>query len=197
MRLKPDLAAAHNNLGIVLQNQGKLEEAIASYQQALRLKPDYAEAYSNLGMAFQDQGKLEEAIASYQQALSLKPDDAGVHSNFINLLHYLPGYDSVSLGQEARRWNDRHAEPLAKYRQPHANHSDPERRLRIGYVSPDFRNHAGSFFTIPLLSNHDHRQLEIFCYADVARPDAVTERLRGHADVWRGTVGSPTSRWPT
>ena len=67
--------------------------------------------------------------------------------------------------------------------------SDPERRLRIGYVSPDFRNHAESFFTIPLLSNHDHRQVEIFCYAEVARPDDVTERLRGYADVWRVTVG--------
>ena len=66
---------------------------------------------------------------------------------------------------------------------------DPERRLRIGYVSPDFRNHAVSFLLMPLLSNHDHGQVEIFCYAEVARPDDVTERLRACADVWRVTVG--------
>src|SRR5262249_57905581 len=65
----------------------------------------------------------------------------------------------------------------------------PERRLRIGYVSPDFRAHASSSFTIPLLANHDRRLCEVFCYANVVRPDALTEWLRGHADVWRSTVG--------
>ena len=104
-------------------------------------------------------------------------------------LHYHPDYDSAALYQEARRWNEQHAEPLAKYRQPHANSADPERRLRIGYVSPDFRSHPVSYAVMPLLSNHDHRQVEIFCYAEVACPDDVTERLRGCADVWRDTAG--------
>ena len=68
------------------KDQGKLEEAIASYRQAVRLKPDYAEAYNNLGNALKDQGKLEEAIASYQQALRLKPDYAEAHNNLGNAL---------------------------------------------------------------------------------------------------------------
>jgi predicted O-linked N-acetylglucosamine transferase (SPINDLY family) len=74
-------------------------------------------------------------------------------------------------------------------RQFHGNLPDPERRLRIGYVSPDFCNHVNSFFTIPLLSNHDHQQVEIIGYADVVRPDSVTQQLRGYSDVWRNTVG--------
>ena len=155
----------------------------------MRLKPDYAEAHNNLGNVLKDQGKLEEAIASYQEALRLKPGYVAAHDNLLLTLHYHPDYDSAALYQEARRWNDRHAEPLAKYRQPHGNSVDPDRRLRIGYVSPDFRNHAGSFFTIPLLSNHDHRQVEIYCYAEVACPDDVTVRLPACADVWRVTVG--------
>ena len=61
--------------------------------------------------------------------------------------------------------------------------------LRIGYVSSEFRDHADSFFTVPLLSNHDHGGFEIFCYAEVARPDALTDRLRGYADVWRNIAG--------
>ena len=72
---------AHHNLGIVLREQGKLEEAIASLQQALRLKPDYAEAHNNLGVVLKDQGKLEEAVASLQQALRLQPDYAEAHHN--------------------------------------------------------------------------------------------------------------------
>jgi predicted O-linked N-acetylglucosamine transferase (SPINDLY family) len=61
--------------------------------------------------------------------------------------------------------------------------------LRIGYVSPDFRDHADSFFTVPLLSNHDHGRFEIFCYSQVAHPDALTERQRGYADIWRDIAG--------
>ena len=128
---------------------------------------------------------------------SSKPDAAHFHSNLILAMHYHPGYDQRAIREECRRWNDRHAEPLrpehpATYQPP-----DPERRLRIGYVSPEFRDHVDGLLMAPLLSNHDHRHFEIFCYAQVAQPDALTERLRGHADVWRDTVGSPTSRWPT
>jgi predicted O-linked N-acetylglucosamine transferase (SPINDLY family) len=61
--------------------------------------------------------------------------------------------------------------------------------LRIGYVSPDFREHCQSFFTIPLLSNHDRKAFEIFCYADLRRPDAVTQRIRGYVDGWQSIVG--------
>jgi protein O-GlcNAc transferase len=189
LRLKPDFAEAHNNLAAVLKDQGRLEEAVASYEQALRLKPHYAEAQMNVGSVRKDQGRLDEAVAAYRAGLALKPGDAKLHSNLVYVLIFHPAYDATAILEECRRWNQQHAEPLAKFIQPHANSPDPDRRLRIGYVSPDFREHACSFFTIPLLSSHDHRQFEIYCYADVTRPDAVTERHRGHADVWRSTAG--------
>jgi protein O-GlcNAc transferase len=189
VRLKPDYAVACNNLGTALKVQGKLDEAITHYQQAVRLEPDHAEAQYNLANALQDRGKYVEALAGYQKVLRLKPDDVIAHDNLVMLLHYHPDYDANAILQEARRWNDQHAEPLAKFCQPHENSADPERRLRIGYVSPDFCNHAGAFFTKPFLSNHDHRQVETYCYAEVARPDDVSERLRAFVDVWRTTVG--------
>jgi protein O-GlcNAc transferase len=189
LRIKPDYVEAHYNLGIVLWKQRRLEEAAASYQQALRLKPDYAEANLNIGIVRKDQGRLDDAIAAFRTALQIKPEAAHIHSNIVLTLNYHPRYDARAIQEECSLWNQQHADPLNKFILPHTNRPDPERRLRIGYVSPDFREHVDSFFTIPLLSNQDLRQFEIFCYADVAQPDALTERLRGYADVWRSTVG--------
>jgi predicted O-linked N-acetylglucosamine transferase (SPINDLY family) len=189
LRIRPDYAAAHYNLGIVLWRQLRLEEAVASYEQALRLQPDYVEAHLNIGNARKDQGRLEDALAAYRDALQLDPNAAHVHSNLILTLNYHPGYDAGAIYEECGRWNRRYAQPLRQLIEPHLNDPDPERRLRIGYVSPDFREHVDASFTIPLLSNHDHRQHEIICYAGVARPDAVTEQLRSYADVWRSTLG--------
>jgi predicted O-linked N-acetylglucosamine transferase (SPINDLY family) len=189
IRLKPDLAEAHYNTGIVLQRRHQLDEAIAAYRQAIRLKPDLAEAHSNLGNTLAARGDLDEAIASHQQAVRLKPDDARTHSNLIFTLQYHPGYDGKMIHEELRRWNRKHAEPLKKFIQPHTNNRDPDRRLRIGYVSPDFREQVVGQNLLPLLRQHDHRQMEIFCYADVVRPDRRTEELRRCADVWRSIVG--------
>jgi len=86
---------------------------------------------------------------------------------------------------EARRWNARHARPLTARALPHRNDRSPERRLRIGYVSPDFKSHVLSLFTIPLLQNRDHLQFEIFCYSSVDQPSSETARIRRCADVWR------------
>jgi predicted O-linked N-acetylglucosamine transferase (SPINDLY family) len=151
----------------------------------VRLNPDHAEAHANLGLGLMERGQLDEAIAEYRVALGLKPDSPDIHSNLVRVLHYHPGFDAQAILDECRRWNARHAEPLGIEIRPHANLADPERRLRVGYVSSEFRDHVDSFFTVPLLSNHDHREFEVFCYADVARPDALTGRLRGLADVWR------------
>jgi predicted O-linked N-acetylglucosamine transferase (SPINDLY family) len=189
VRVTPNYAEAHNNLGMALAAQGSLAQAVCSFEQALRLKPDLAEAHNNLGNALKDQGQIEAAIASLGSALALRPDVAIFHANLVFSLHYHPDCDGAALGRETRRWNDRHAEPLAIFRQPHANDLDPRRRLRVGYVSPDFCKHALAYVLLPLLSHHDHRQVEVFCYSEVPRPDEMTARLHSCADGWRNTVG--------
>jgi predicted O-linked N-acetylglucosamine transferase (SPINDLY family) len=189
VELKPDLADAHVNLGIALKDQGTLDEAVASYRRALEVKPNFAEVHCNLGDAFKDQGNLDEAIACFRRALELKPDYADANSSLVYALQFCPGYDARTLYEEHRRWNRQHAVPLAKSIQPHLNDRSPDRRLRIGYVSPDFRDHCQAFYTVPLFSSHDHERFEIVCYADVARPDSVTERLRSCADAWRSITG--------
>jgi predicted O-linked N-acetylglucosamine transferase (SPINDLY family) len=189
LKLNPDFADAHNNLGNALKEQGKPDQAVACCRRALELKPDFAEAHVNLANALKDQGKLDEAVVCCRRALELKPDYAQAHSNLVYTQLFCPGYDARTLYEELRRWNRQHAEPLRKFIEPHLNDRTPGRRLRVGYVSPDFRSHPESFFTVPLLSAHDHQKFEIFCYADVVCPDGITARLRGYADAWRNITG--------
>jgi protein O-GlcNAc transferase len=189
LELKPDYALAHYNLGVVWQDRGNLDEAVACYRQALKWDPAYAEAHNNLGNALKDQGNLDEAVDSFRRAVELKPDVHTAHSTLLYSLLFCPDYDARAILEEHRLWSRRFAEPMAHLIQPHANDCSSPRRLRIGYVSPDFCDHAQSFFMAPLLSAHDHEYVEIFCYADVARPDEITARLRSLADVWRDIAG--------
>jgi predicted O-linked N-acetylglucosamine transferase (SPINDLY family) len=194
VRLQPHSAQAHNNLAFALRLSNSADEAITEFNRAIQIRPDFAEAHSNLGNALIDVGQFDQAITSHRQAVRLNPDDAKEHSNLVFLLHYHPAYDARMIHEELRRWNQRHAEPLKKLIQPHANNRDPDRRLRVGYVSPDFREHPVGQNLLPLLREHDRRQMEIFCYSNVLRPDARTDQLRGYADVWRSIVGLPDSQ---
>jgi predicted O-linked N-acetylglucosamine transferase (SPINDLY family) len=187
--LAPELAETHSNLGGILQRQGRLDEAVARCRRAIELQPNLAEAYTNLGNAWKDQGRLADALLCYRRAVELRPDDAAAHSNLVYTLLFSPDCDAQTLDEELRLWSRRHAEPLADTLLPHDNDRSPERRLRVGYVSPDLRNHVVGRNLLPLLGTHDHQQFEVFCYADVTCPDALTEQLRSCADAWRPTAG--------
>jgi protein O-GlcNAc transferase len=179
----------HYNLGIALRDNGQLDESIAAYQKAIALNPNFPQARNNLGNALKDNGRLDEAIAAYRQAVALNPDDASLDSNLVYSLHFHPDYNAHALADELRRWNHHHAQPLRKFIQPHSNDRDPERRLRIGYVSPDFRSHVVGLNLLPLFHHHNRGQFEINCYAHVIRPDEITSQFREKADLWRNIVG--------
>jgi len=189
LALKPDYAEAHNNLGNALGDQGRLGDAIEHFERALALKPDFAAAHNNLGNALRDRGMLDDAIERYERALALKPDFAEAHSNLLLCMNYHSALAADRLEAESRRWNEHHALQHRPIGHGHVNDREPQRRLRIGYVSPDFRRHSVSYFLEPLLRAHDHAAVEVFCYAEVRAPDAVTDRLKAFADHWRVTVG--------
>jgi FkbM family methyltransferase len=188
IRIKPDYAMAHCNLGNALKEQGKLDEAVAALRKAIGIMPDYAEAHSNLGNALGEQGKLDEAVAAHRQATGIKPDLAEARSNLLFCLNRDDKLTADRIFAAHREWDERHgrqaALPIA-----YANDRETGRRLRIGYVSPDFCLHSVAFFLEPLLRGHDRQVVEVFCYAEVMRPDAATVHLRGLADHWLVTVG--------
>ncbi len=188
--LKPDLAEAYNNLGVVLNHQGQADEAIAAFERSIALRPQVAPVHCNLGNALKDKGQLDEAIAAYQKASSLQPANLEFQSNTLVALHYHPAYDARAIAEELGRWNQQLQSTLPpRSNQQHPNDRAPERRLRIGYVSPDLRDHPVGLFLLPLLQQHDRQQYEIFVYTQVASPDAITAQLRAHTDAWHSTTG--------
>ncbi|HMD53000.1 MAG TPA: tetratricopeptide repeat protein, partial [Phycisphaerae bacterium] len=183
IKLKPDYAMAYNNMGSILETQGHLGQAIEALQKAVDLKPDYAEAHGNLGNALESQGRVAAAIDEYRMALKISPQFAAVHSNLIYAMHFDPDYDPKAVEQESRQWDQRHAQPLKKFIAPYANNHNTDRRLKIGYLSPDFRQHSVGYFIENVLAVHDRTAVEVYCYADVVVPDQTTRRMEGYLEA--------------
>jgi len=185
LKLRPQFPEALNNHGAALARLGRLTPAEQSLRAALAVSPDYAVAWNNLGHLHERRGLLSEALACYRRALRCAPGFALAHSNLLLALHYDPEATPEDIFAEHRRWAERHAAPLAGRLRKHANHRDPERELRVGYLSPDFRAHSVAYFIEPVLASHDRRQVWVICYSNSAVEDAVTVRLRALADAWR------------
>ena len=187
--LAPGSAMGWTNLGNVLRLQGKMEEALAAYQAAIRADPNFAAAFSNLGNLLKDLGKIDEAINAFRQAVDLDPTSPQMHSNLVYATHFSTEYDSQQLGAEARAWAERHEKPLLNSHRPHDNPPNSASRLKIGYVSSDFRNHVVGRNVLPILENHDHQSFEIHCFSSLPRHDAMTSRFIRAADHWHECGG--------
>ena len=185
IELDPRYAEAYNNFGYLRARQDRLRDAETLYRKAIDLDPEYAEPCTNRGNLLKDLGEVDAAIACYRRAVELRPDLSALHSNLLLTLHYHPGQSPADLKREHRAWAERHVAPLAAARRPHENGREPDRRLRVGYVSPDFREHPVARFVLPLFREHDRGQVEVFTYSDVTRPDPVTRLVRDHVDQWR------------
>jgi protein O-GlcNAc transferase len=187
--LEPDYADAYSNLGNVLAERGRLSDAIAAYDQSIALAPSVARVNSNRGAALLRQGQHEVAIAAYRQAFALDPEYAEGHSNLLQAMHYDPELHPETIFAEARRWHRVHAVALAARPCTYENSRDPARRVRLGYVSADFRCHPVGWFLAPVFAHHDRKRFEVFCYSGVTHPDDFTEVFRSQADCWRETPG--------
>lgn len=183
--LAPDLADARCNYALALQNLHRLQEAARAYGGVIDRTPDNASAHAGLGRTMRLQGNLGDAIASYRQAVELNPANARTHSNLLFNLLGDPDTDEAALFQAHREWHDRHAAPLAEGAVRHGNDTDPDRRLRIGYVSSDFRTHPVGRLVCPIFDAHDRSSVEIVAYSQAASADDLTRRIEAAADQFR------------
>jgi predicted O-linked N-acetylglucosamine transferase (SPINDLY family) len=184
--LDPQRAESLNALGCAYVALGRSADAIAAFEAALSLRPGYAAPRDNLARALRTAGRVDEAIARFREALALSPQP-GTHSNLLYTLLFSDRVTAHEVAGEHRRWAERWADPLRSEPRPHD--LDPERRLRVAYLSPDLNQHAVSRFVEPVLASHDRSAFEVFFYADGPLADATTARLRPLADAWT-PVGS-------
>ncbi|MBU0665478.1 MAG: tetratricopeptide repeat protein [Proteobacteria bacterium] len=188
IELKPEFAKAHNNLGVCFKEQGLFSQAEAAYHQAIKLAPNYADAYSNMGSLASLQSRMNEAEDYFNRALKLSPDEARIHSNLLFTLNYHPDKSGKEIFQHYKDFNAHFGLPLQKEWQAHGNNRDATRRLRIGYVCPQFCHHPIQNFLEPLLANHDKQQVEVYAYSDTVKEDAVTNRYKTYVNHWVATA---------
>ena len=178
------IAAAYNQRAHLLYQAGKLDEAAAACRAAIALRPNDADAHNNLGNVLRLQGLPQEAVAAHRRALEINPDFVAAHSNLLLGMHYVPGVTLAQLAAAHGEWDARHGRPRPGDWRPHANLRDPERRLRLGFVSRDFTCHPVGVFLVRCLENLDRGGCETVCYSDVVQPDFITARLKVAVSGW-------------
>ena len=196
LSLEPKNISALNNLALVLGADGRYTEAAELLRRAIEVYPEFAEAHGNLGGVLLRRGELDAAMAAIHEAAALKSDFKDSIGDFtrarlMNLI-YKSDVPARAIFEAHRDWGlhfaaERHGKQAQPA--PFPNTREPDRPLRVGYLSPDFRGHSVSFFFEPLLSNHDPAAVETYCYANVETPDDVTQRLQGLARHWRHVFG--------
>ena len=191
IQLDPDDGGAYHNLGNALRSKGLHDEALDALGNAIRLTPDLADAHNTLGLTLKDLGRTDEAVAAFRTAVSLNPSFAIAHSNLLMFLNYHPANTPRAVFEEHRQWSGSHEAALKSQILPSPNDRDPERRLRVGYVSPDLRQHSVAYFLLPLLEHHDRNQVHVTAYSNSAVADETTQRIQRSVDSWRIIAGAP------
>ena len=182
--LMPDNVELLVKLGGILLHHDRVEEFLIFFDRALVVEPNSAAIYNNMASAFKRQGRLDEFIAYNKKAIALDPAANLRYSNLLLAMIYAASVSPQELAATAREFGKTVADPLRR-QLPLIRDKNPGRKLRIGYVSPDFRDHAVNYFFEFLLKWHDRRQFEVFGYSSTAGEDHVTARLKPKFDHWR------------
>ena len=191
VELAPDAIEAIRWLGYACVRTRKGEEAERYLRRFLAEHPEPSNAHSILGHLHVQRGLFEEGLALLRKGVGRSSAQSAEHSTLIFDMNYLASADPVEMRAEHERWAKRFALPHVLHGEPARTDIEPGRRLRIGFISPDFRGHSVSFFFLPVLRNLDRTSLETFCYAFVDRPDEMTTILQQAADHWRDVAGLP------
>ena len=186
LTLKPDFAMGWYNYGLALSIFGRFAEALRAHDRALAADPTYAKGHYGRAQALQQSYRIPEAVAAYDRFLALEPQSHEARSYRLLALNNLDAITREQLFAEHVKFNQAVGEfPVPGFRRD----ANPERRLRVAMLSPDFRAHSVAYFLEPLLRHLDAGQFELYLYHDHFRVDAVSERFKSLATVWRNFVG--------
>ena len=183
--LQPNNRLYHFNFGIINAEMGDTDAAIEAYERSIQIQPT-ADACNNCAGLLLNQGRLDEALELFRRGSELNPDDIDQQSNFLYTLSYKPHPNVREIFNWHKQFGQRHERAIAPM-PPRAriDGARANQRLRIGYVSADFRQHAVAHFIEPVLAAHDSKRFEIFCYYNYPAADAVTGRFEKLTHHWR------------
>ncbi|PQJ95918.1 tetratricopeptide repeat protein [Chromatium okenii] len=186
LALDPNLSDAFSNLGVALRKIQRLSEALDCFQRALKVDPDNVKVYNNIGAVLEEIGQLDEAIAAYEKAIVLDKNSHSLnsYSNLLFALNYHPDKPAEDIFLAYQKYDKYVQQDRQIFWQTHKNDPNPNRRLHIGYISPDFRAHSTCYFLEPLLAYHDQDTIEVTAYAELKVEDEVTARYRQYVDHW-------------
>ncbi len=184
LALQPEVSKMRNNLAAALIEAWRIEEGMAELKRLRDEGYDSPQTQNCFGRVYRELGRVDEAAAEYRAALAAQPDSHNAWDNYLLTLNYSQRVGQAELFAEHQRYGAKFAKP---YDAPVARPIDG-RRLRVGYVSPDFRFHVVSCFFEPILANHDRTRFEVFCDYTQRIDDEVTARLRTMAEHWLDCV---------
>jgi len=184
LAMDPRNADALNLLGAIAYARLEYETALDYFQSAAALAPAAALYHENVGLALGDLGRLDESLAALRRAHALDPASERIGANLLYLMRVHPGIDEEECFQAHRAWAAHHTETLPRLPLASGRCADPGRRLRLAYLSGDFRAHAVGAFLEPLFTHRDREAFEVFCYRTLREEDDRTARFRGLADGW-------------
>ena len=188
VKLQPDNYIVYNEMGILSRRLGNISGAVKYFTKSKEINPDDPKIWADLGCNTVGLGQTESGIELIRRAVEKMPENNYLHSNLLFLLHYLPELDRQEIFNEHKKWAQIHA-PSSHAKTDHDNDPDPDRKLRIGYISPDFHRHVVAPRMELLLDEHDRDAVEVYGYGSVERPDEVTTNLRNkfdhYRDIWK------------
>lgn len=185
IQLSPEFMAPRIDYVAALTHLGRFDEAIAQSNWLLERVPDSAAALCNLGNVHKALGNVNEAVSCFKRCVLLDPGFLPARTNLLLALNYAQGFSPEEIFAEHIEFERAHVQGAFCPHHAHPNSTSLPRRLKVGYVSPDFRKHAVAYFIEPLLMRCDRARFEIFCYSNNPIDDEVTERLKGYCEHWR------------
>lgn len=191
LQFNPNFLAAHINLGISLQEQGQLDSSAESFRHALRIDPNCSEALRGLGNVLFKLGQFDDALNQYSAALTVSPDSVDIRRSYLSSWLYDPSTPSDVLFEKLSKGVASMCAGLHEIARPLANARVARRKMRIAYVSSDFRYHPVGRNIMSLIGCHDQNQFEIYLYGNVLKPDSMTEWFKSAVTAWRSIVGVP------
>jgi predicted O-linked N-acetylglucosamine transferase (SPINDLY family) len=190
--MAPGEEPAYANLGLALHRLCRTDEAEDALRKALELNPRSTQVWNNLAIQLMEANRAIESIDAYEKALEIDPRSWSTMSNLCFNANYVSDFSPKYLFRLHRRWGDTFTPASLSETVTHPNAPIPDRPLRIGYVSPDFRAHVVAHFIHKPLQYHDPANVEVYAYANVPAPDGKTEELKSLVSTWRSVVGLST-----